>query len=237
MLKDREKIEQTLTRYMRASGYLPDTRKQKEVHALSSWVFVYTNCGGNKDNLKIEINYSMRNHILPIVSKKITVDFLNVENEIKTLAKPELFASKIKALLERTATRDLYDVHNMIDKNIIKDSQRDILRKGVVFYQTVGSTGKFIEAINYNEFDNLSYAKVRKTLTPLLKKNENIQLDTMKSEVKEYLQDLLQFTMNENEYIDSFAKGIYSPELLFDNQDIIKRVANHPMAIWKVSNI
>ena len=34
-------------------------------HSLYSYVYEYINSGGVKDNIKIEINYSLRSHILP----------------------------------------------------------------------------------------------------------------------------------------------------------------------------
>ena len=88
--------------------------KGKNPHALDSWVFYYQNAGGNRDNIKIEINYSMRCHVLPIHQTEVKIDVLDTGIKINALAPVELFGSKIKALLERTAARDLYDIYNMI---------------------------------------------------------------------------------------------------------------------------
>ena len=41
---------------------------------------------------------------------------------------------------------------------------------------------------------------------------------------------------SELKFINEFNNGNYKPELLFDNQDIINRIQNHPMALWKISN-
>ena len=40
----------------------------------------------------------------------------------------------------------------------------------------------------------------------------------------------------ELKFITEFDNGYYKPELLFDDQDIINRIQNHPMALWKISN-
>ena len=63
MLITRELINQELLTYMFTQGYTlsPNT---KNPHSLDSWAFYYQNVVGNKDNIKIEINYSMREHIL-----------------------------------------------------------------------------------------------------------------------------------------------------------------------------
>jgi len=66
---------------------------------------------GNKDNLKVEINYSLRNHILPIVEKKVNIDFLQFDFEVKTLSTLELFGSKIKLLLNEQLPGTRYSQH------------------------------------------------------------------------------------------------------------------------------
>ena len=48
----------------------------KNTHALDSWVFSYLNAGGNRDNIKIEINYMMRAHILEPLTRKTSVPFI-----------------------------------------------------------------------------------------------------------------------------------------------------------------
>ena len=41
---------------------------------------------------------------------------------------------------------------------------------------------------------------------------------------------------NVKEFYDKFQKGIYEPELLFEDKEIIERIKEHPMIIWKLSN-
>lgn len=237
MLEEREEIENIITRYMNASGYSVDSDRGKAVHSLGSWAFSYTNSGGNRDNIKVEINYSMRNHVLPLERRNVTIDFIGQSFDVTRLATQELFGSKIKALIERTAARDLYDIHNMIKENVIADEDRALLRKIVLFYLTVGSTGEFKEDIKLDAIDNLTFTKVRQTLLPVLRKSVYVDLDGMKQDVKDYLSKLLVFTNEEKDYVNNFRKGRYIPELLFDDEEIIKRIKNHPMALWKARNI
>jgi predicted nucleotidyltransferase component of viral defense system len=56
MLSDRTVITERISKYMVANGYILSA-KSKNYHALDSFVYEYVNCGGVKDNLKIEINY------------------------------------------------------------------------------------------------------------------------------------------------------------------------------------
>ena len=141
MLELRTNINDNLLNFMFAQAYAlsPNT---KNPHSLDSWVFYFQNSVGNRDSIGIEINYSMRNHIFPAEKKKINVEFLNVEPEVNTLATLELFGSKIKALIERTAARDLYDIQNMLKYNVIQSGKQDLLRKIVVFYLVIGAKKK-----------------------------------------------------------------------------------------------
>ena len=235
MTTHRGKINEEVLNFMFANGYAlsPNT---KSPHSLDSWVFFFQNAGGNKDNLKIEINYSMRNHVLPMIKKKVDIDFLQVANELTTLSTLELFGSKIKALIERAAARDLYDVHKMILFNIIKPMQKDLLRKIVIFYLAVGSSKEVTIPVNLEGINTLNYNKIRAGLIPVLKKSDHFDFEKAKIVVKEYLSSLMVLTEREKQFIKSFYKGIYQPELLFDDEVIINRIKEHPMAIWKTMN-
>ena len=65
MLAIRESINKEILDYMFTQEYTlsPST---KNPHSLDSWAFYYQNAANNKDNIKIEINYSMRHHIYPV---------------------------------------------------------------------------------------------------------------------------------------------------------------------------
>jgi predicted nucleotidyltransferase component of viral defense system len=82
MLAVRTNINENLLNFMFAQGYAisPHT---KNPHSLDSWVFYFQNAAGNRDNIRIEINYSLRNHIFPIEKRKIII-FLTTENTENT---------------------------------------------------------------------------------------------------------------------------------------------------------
>ena len=40
-------------------------------------------------------------------------------------------------------------------------------------------------------------------------------------------------TEAEIEYMERFIEKEYKPELLFENAEIIERLRDHPMALWK----
>ena len=67
MLRQREKISEEIRIYMATQGYTLSARS-KTRHSLDSFVFVYQNLGGMNDNIKIEINNSLRAHIFAPVT-------------------------------------------------------------------------------------------------------------------------------------------------------------------------
>jgi len=234
MLEIRTNINEILLNFMFSQGYAlsPNT---KNPHSLDSWVFYFQNSVGNRDNVSIEINYSLRNHILPIEKRVINVEFLKIEYEVNTLSILELFGSKIKALIERTAARDLYDVQNMLKYGVIQPDKQDLLRKIVIFYLVIGAKQKIELPINFEGINNLKYNQIRANLIPMLRKNEQFDFETTKSEVKDYLSNLMALTVNEKMFIENFNQGIYEPDLLFDDDNIIENIKEHPMAVWRTN--
>ena len=232
MLQHRAVINAEILAYMASQGYnlSPNT---KNPHSLDSWVFYYQNVGGNRDNIKIEINYSMRQHILIPQARITNISFLD-NILINTLDPVELFGSKIKALIERHTCRDLYDVYNLLHHELLQSLDLDLLRKIVLFYLAVG--GNEIPRISYDfsSIQQIKFAQVRATLLPMLKKGDSFDFEKAKLEVIGFLQNLLQFTENEKIFVESFVAKCYRPELLFADEAIVYRIRNHPMALWKV---
>ena len=123
---------------MEEQGYRTNARS-KTPYSLDSWVFSYPNLGGNNDTITIEINYSLRSHLLPAHPMPLTLPFLAGSVPILCLDAIEIYAGKITALLNRSAARDLFDIVNMINSDLIDESQRPLLRKACVFYAAISS--------------------------------------------------------------------------------------------------
>lgn len=121
MMSTRERIREDIKIYMSTKGYAISPRS-KAYHSLDSFVFTYANLGGMNDNIKIEINYSLRAHIFEPSLRKMSVPGINAGVLIKTLPPMELYAAKINALIGRAAARDLYDIHNMIKFGLFDDT-------------------------------------------------------------------------------------------------------------------
>lgn len=157
MLVHRRQITEDLKKYMQTQGYglNPQSRSR---HSLDSFVFTYINLGGMRDNIKVEVNYSLRSHLFEPEDKPVLSDVIHMEHLITVLSPVELFAAKINALLSRTAARDLYDTYNMIDMGLFSKDEYEMLRKSVVFYTAI-SQEEIPEKYDVNMIDRISIRK------------------------------------------------------------------------------
>lgn len=232
MLEHRKQITEDLRKYMQTQGY--DLNSQsKSRHSLDSFVFTYINLGGMKDNLKVEINYSLRSHLFEPEERPILSDIIHMEHFITVLHPVELFAAKINALLSRAAARDLYDTYNMIDSELFSKNEYELLRKSVIFYTAI-SQEEITERYDVNVIDRISIRKIRTDLLPVIQKGTFIELERIKIRVKEFLTELMILTVDEKKFLEKFREKKYYPELLYHDEQIIRRISNHPMVSWKM---
>lgn len=232
MLRKREIINGTIDRYMISQGYTMNP-KTKTPHSLDSWVYDYQEASGNRNNIKIEINYSLRSHILEAEERPIVTKHFSSEYKVKSLTPLEIYGSKINALLSRAAARDLYDVRNMILFGIFDELEEKMLKKCVIFYAAI-SAKDINKTFDTKAIDSITKLKIKRELLPVIKRKDNFELESAKKLVKEYITELMALTKEEKEFLDKFESGEYIPELLFEDKEILKRIKNHPMALWKI---
>lgn len=230
MLEARKKITSIIKGYMDEEGYQL-SKASRFTHSLDAFYYQYQNAGGNRDMIKIELNYSLRAHVLEPVHRRILPEVFDDSMTIRMVAPMEIFAAKGNALISRAAARDLYDWGNLIAKNLFAD-ERDMFRKCFAFYTTI-STETVNRDFDTSAIDSLKFDKIRRELFPVLSKRDNFKLDERKQQAKDYIADLMQLTEREQEYMDRFIAKEYVPELLFDDREIVERIKEHPMAIWK----
>ena len=210
-------------------GYsLADSRDH---FALTSFLFNYINNAGNRDNIKVEINFLDRCHVLPLEKKKILTKGIVEDFEVLVLNTTELYASKINALLSRATPRDLYDVNAMIENNVITNTE--LLRKFLVFYNAIGGDYD-IQELDYKNVERLDYRKYKTQLKPVISKDDKFDIEKAKEKVLTYVKDLLVLTDGEKEFLSKLKDKTYVPELLFDDETIISNIAHHPAALWRI---
>lgn len=231
MMNARKEITLIIMRYMVAEGY-EESGKSKNSHSLDSFVFMYTTSSGSRDNIKIEINYSLRAHFLKPTIRSIVKTGVFSSTSVLSLAPIEIFAGKINALISRTAARDLFDVDNMVTRELYHEKELILLRKCVVFYYVLGDN--WLEfPVNIDRISGLTAYRIRTDLRPVIKDTVNFDLITTQTRVKNFLVKLVDFNNDEQAFIKEFQQGNYLPELLA-NGDSLENIRNHPMIQWKL---
>ena len=238
MIKERENIHNLLVQYLNANNYKINVEKSKNVYALDSIVAEYVDIKGNTDNIKIEINYMNRVHILETKKLKVSTDVFKVKDIIIHCLNPiEIYAAKICALLDRTTARDLFDVYTLSHYDLFDKEEKMILRQCFLL-EYIAICGYKIENMKIDNIEKLRKQDIKTKLLPTLKdrnpKKSNVE--HMKQAVREYLKDILIVDSNTTLFYDKFQKEIYQPELLFEDKEIIERIKEHPMIMWKLNS-
>lgn len=238
MLKIRQYIKDTFYKYLLGNNYKINENKCKTVYALDSIVAEYTDIKGNIDNIKIEINYMNRVHILETKNLKINTDiFEDKDFTINCINPIEIYAAKICALLSRTTARDLFDIYTLSKYDLFDESEKQLLRQCFML-EYIAICGYKLENMDIENIEKLEKQDIKTKLLPTLKdrnpKNNNVEF--MKDSVRKYLKEILIIDDKVREFYDKFQRRIYEPELLFDDNEIIDRIKEHPMIIWKLNN-
>jgi predicted nucleotidyltransferase component of viral defense system len=231
MLVDRTVITERISKYMVANGYTLSA-KSKNYHALDSFVYEYVNCGGVKDNLKIEINYMLRCHVLSVAKRDVKLPWEEEAFTVLSVAPLEIFASKTVALLTRTAPRDLHDMYNMVKFGLFDDGEMDMLRKCAVFYSAIGAE-KPPARFELDYIGNVSKQQIKRDLYPVLRRDEHFFLEDEQRKVRDYLASILIPTKDEEMFWRAFSEGNYYPDWVFGQTQELQNILNHPMALWK----
>ena len=230
LLTIRLQIKKQLTSYLQSEGYTIKT-PPREHYALDSMLFHYSNNAGNQDNIKVEINYLNRVHIVKPKYKLIQCKFLEKELSVLMLDSTELFASKVTALLSRAVPRDLYDIYGMISNGLINDI--DYFRKNVIFYNLIAGNNNAIN-LSLKIIDTITNHQVKRQLRPVLAKSDSFDLVVAQKIVKDYLAKALKTTPDESRFMQKFQQGICDLQLLFEDVSLQNSLKNHPALQWRL---
>lgn len=230
MLKDRKIVKSLLINYLKKNGYQL-SKDIREHHALNSIKATYINAGGNLDNIKIEINYMLRVHIYEPVIVKTKKYGLIGEVETRTVDPVEIFGSKLVALMTRSTPRDLYDFFYMINANIFNEEEIKKIKKCAVFYRAISNEDGIFD-FNLDNLDSITQNNIKRFLIPVINAKEFFSLSEAKQAINDFFNNHFILDENESMFIEQFKRKKYIPELLYDGGEL-KRIQNHPMAIWK----
>lgn len=179
-----------------------------------------------------------RVHILETKKLKIATDvFEDKQLTIHCIHPIEIYAAKLCALLSRTTAIDLFDIYILSKYNLFDDGEKKLLKQCFMLEYIAVNNYK-LKDMKIDNIERLKRQDIKTKLLPTLKDRNPSEsnVDEMKQAVREYLNDILVIDDNTKLFYDKFQKGIYEPELLFEDKEIIERIKEHPMVIWKLNN-
>jgi hypothetical protein len=159
-------------------------------------------------------------------------------SRIPVLDLHELAAGKLAALLARHASRDLFDVHQLLTSG---DLNRELLRLGFVIYGAMNR--RDWRTVNA---DDVGYdvGEIENHLVPVIRSDYLKEqkagdwAERMIAECRERLGIVLPMSDTEIEFLDQLLDhGEIKPELLTADAQMGKRIKSHPLLQWKALNV
>ena len=228
MLESRKEIDRIIMKIFSITGYEVE---KVQPYALLQYNLKYRNTAGNIDRIKVEINFIERIPVFEIVEREISV--FDNQLKVRTYVIEELFATKLRALLTRMASRDLFDVYNLLNSGLEYDER--MLKKCFIFYFCLADDFRIINAKAISEIDP---NEIKKFLLPLLEKGRRVKLDTVVGTVQELTLRMLSLNKNERIFIDQFyGQKIANLDILFEDLKYNSKLKNHPMIKWRLKNM
>jgi len=230
MLAERPQVTADLEAIFQAQGYRIE---KDEEYAAVLYTLRYTNSAGNPDVVRVEVNFLLRISLYgEEVREAVTIDEdLRVHARLLTLE--ELFAGKLKALLERRAPRDLYDSYRFLTAGMPLDEGRR--RQALLFL--LATIPEDVRTYSAERLNVITPRQIREDLWPTLRRNERIQQEAMIAVVKPFIASLLRWTPQERQFFETLMAGEYQPELLFQDPVLAMRIREHPAILWRLEGI
>jgi predicted nucleotidyltransferase component of viral defense system len=231
MQRERPEIVKATDQITKALGY--KVQKSADDYALNEWFLTYQNHAGSSDQIQIEINFLMRACALAPQLRQAMPIGDEPACEFPVLAIEELFAGKIRAMIDRQHPRDLYDLFRFRTAPLSYDSE--LMRKLAVL---LGSTlNRDLRSYNMSRFADIDEQAIKRLLYPLLKAGDRPPGAEMFAVAKPILEGVLDHGREAN-FLAAMAAGKYQPELLFPKDaGIVDRIRRHPALLWKAENV
>jgi len=229
MLKNREEIKSVLKSYFIREGYSLN-KNSRFSYSLDAFVISYAPSGGGSDNIKVEINYSMRGHILEFETRQLVLPIIDDSFSFLTVSKIEIYAGKITALLSRGQIRDLYDTYQMIHQGHLNKHEIMVLKDVVIFYRYIQNDSLAYDSSFADKYTKRAYLR---DLLPVLRKKDSFDLEKAKDIVSVFITQLMDYDEKHLSFIQSIKDKDPKFELLFEDNQMILSARRHPMVLWK----
>jgi predicted nucleotidyltransferase component of viral defense system len=236
MKRERPKVEQAVQAVCGRLGIT--VRRVPSEHAGGEWRLSYGGVRG-PGTLELDVNFLLRMPLWPVASADSHTVGRVSASAVPILDLHELAAGKLAALFGRKASRDLFDVRELLRLDGL-DHQR--LRTGFVVY---GGSSRLDRRTLSLETIGTTPEEVDRQLVPMLRGDlapGRTDLERWAGQLVAECRDLLSTVMplegNEIEFLTRLNdRGEIVPELITDDQEERRIIASHPGLLWKALNV
>lgn len=233
MMADRPVIEAQIVRVSDDLGY--GTRKLADSYAITKWSLGYETVLGGPDALRVEVNFLDR---LPLFDVQ-QVPTIQIGDELPTtmlcLSPEELIAGKAKALIERGAARDLFDLYRFQKKRM---NEFDFQKLRLAFIVRAATLSVDVRGLSAEQITSVvTEQDIRENLVPMIRRSQEIDRESLASSAGEVLVNLLDLRNGENAFLEAVYAGQINPNHLTLDEEIRGRILKHPPLKWKVQNV
>jgi len=235
MASERDDTEQAIIDAGRQAGFTVVPGKPE--HSGRKFLLHFQGSHGS-DHVKVDLDYLNRSPLLPAEPKTVHLSSggdvtFPVNSDI------ELFAGKTKALVERVAVRDLYDISQISRRlpALYAHGDEILLRRVMLYFLSVSAP--FPRPFRVTDRFAGREHEVTATLHPMLLAGNEPTLADLIDTAETYLADVAQpHDDHEAEYLHRAAHADFAPECLFaDYSNTLAAAYADPAAAWKMRNL
>lgn len=226
----RSGVDRRIRRVLEEAGYV--VQATNDEHSGQTYRIKYPG-----DYVKVDISYLAR---VPVLEPRLLSCALATPHIVfPVLDERELVAGKVKAMMERLAARDLFDLYRLAQR--MPDAFDDPLTRALTV-RAVSAADPFPFAVD----PGLALGRYRavasdfnEPLAAMLRPEDVVDFGDMLDAVGEWLSPLSTPTDSEAEYFRRLDEdAAYAPELLFVSwPEALERAATDPVMAWKVKNL
>jgi predicted nucleotidyltransferase component of viral defense system len=199
---------------------------------------LYYPSGLGRDHVKVDLDYLNRSPLLPAAPGTVLLPG-GAEVTFPVNSEIELFAGKTKALVDRVAVRDLYDIGRIARRlpDLFVQGDEVLFRRIILYYLSV--SGPFPRPFRVADRFAGREQEVTAALHPMLVTGDEPELGELVDAAEAYLARVSEpKDDDEAQYLERAAQADFVPDLLFtDYPDTLAAAHADPAAAWKMRNL
>lgn len=233
MLAERPSVERAVADVCGRLGL--SVRRVPGEHAGGKWRAAYARAGGGSGTLELDLNFLLRRPLFEPQPLDSVALGGRAARQILVLDVHELLAGKLAALFGRSASRDLFDAHQLLQRD---DIELEKLRLCFAVYAACGRQDPRALTLDAVRMDPGDAAQ---RLLPLLRADLSVDrtdipgwVDRLVVESRARLAPLVPFSGAERRFLDAIQeRGEVAAELLTTDPALQERIRSHPGLRWK----